>query len=1047
MLSRYFVDRPIFAWVLAILVMIGGGIAIVSMGVEQFPDIAPPTISVSATYPGADARTVENTVTQILEQQLKGVDGLIYFTSTSSNGQAQIVATFNKGVNPDTAQVQVQNVLSKAATRLPAQVQAQGLQINKAQADILLMASLYDSTGKSSIGDVSDYMAVHLADPVSRINGVGSADVWGTQYAMRIWLDPVRLAAVKLMPQDVIAALSAQNAQISAGEVGMMPSPDTQRLNATITSRSRLTSVDEFARIVLKTQLDGSRVLLKDVARVELGQESYSSLNELDGFPAVGLGISLASGGNAMTTALAVKQKIAELSRDMPPGYRITYPRDSSVFVRISILEVVKTLFEAIALVVIVMFVFLQNWRATLIPAIAVPVVLLGTFGILAAVGYTINTLTMFGLVLAIGLLVDDAIVVVENVERVMREENLGARDATIQSMTEITPALIGISLVLAAVFVPMAFFGGSTGTIYRQFSITIVSAMGLSVLVALILTPALAATLLHHGADGAAAIGTERPTGQWFGTFNRAYDKVADGFQRRLVRFVERPVPWLLVFAGIAAASLVLDMRMSSGFLPEEDQGNLSYAITMPAGTTINQTRQFAEAVTRYIRATEGRNIQHIFLGLGRNQIAGNAQNVAQGWMALRNWDERSSADSSAAIAQRLNQHFRDLYQGQAVVLTPPAVRGLGTSAGFEMWLQDAGGQGAAALGAARLDLMARAIANPKLSQIRFGGLEDTPQLRVDMNDAAITALQVNPDDVNATLSTAWGGTYVNDFLDRGRVKRVFVQADAPFRMTPEDIGQWYVRGAAGDMVPFASLAQPHWTSGSNQLRRFNGLPAQQIVGTGAPGVTSGAAMAEMTRLADQLGGGFTLAWSGLSYQQQVAADQAPALFAASILFIFLCLAALYESWSVPVSVMLVIPLGIIGAVTAATLRGLANDIFFQVALLTTIGLSAKNAILIVEFAESALGRGLTPTAAALEAARLRFRPIVMTSVAFVAGVIPLVLASGAGANGRQAIGTAVLGGMISATVLAVFFVPLFFIVVKRARKPKAPAPAQVPA
>ena len=1042
MLSRYFVDRPIFAWVLAILVMIGGSIAIVSMGVEQFPDIAPPTISVTASYPGADARTVENTVTQILEQQLKGVDGLIYFSSTSSNGNAQIVATFNKGINPDTAQVQVQNALSKAATRLPAQVQAQGLQINKSQSDLLMLAALYDDSGKSSVGDVADYMSVHLADPVSRINGVGSADVFGTQYAMRIWLDPVRLAAVKLMPQDVIAALTAQNAQISAGEVGMMPAPNEQRLNATITSRSRLTSADEFEKVVLKTQIDGSRVLLKDVARVELGQENYTSINQLDGHPAVGLGISLASGGNAMTTALAIKQKIAELSRDMPPGYHVTYPRDNSVFVKVSIVEVVKTLFEAIALVVIVMFVFLQNWRATLIPAIAVPVVLLGTFGILAAAGYTINTLTMFGLVLAIGLLVDDAIVVVENVERVMREEKLGPRDATIQSMTEITPALIGISLVLAAVFVPMAFFGGSTGTIYRQFSITIVSAMGLSVLVALILTPALTATLLHHdmGGTGDGVMRDGDHPSRWFGRFNRGYEAMAAGFQTRLVRFVERPAPWLLVFAGIAALSVVLDVRLQSGFLPEEDQGSLSYAITMPAGATINQTRAFAEDVTRYIRQTEGRNIEHVFLVLGRNQIAGSAQNIAQGWLALRNWDARGASDSSAAIAQRLNRHFRELYQGQAVVLTPPAVRGLGTSAGFEMWLQDAGGQGSAGLGAARRDLMTRAMANAKLAQIRFGGLEETPQLRVDMNDAAITALQVRPEDVNTTLSAAWGGTYVNDFLDRGRVKRVFVQADAPFRMTPEDISHWYVRGTSGDMVPFSSIAQTHWTSGSNQLRRFNGLPAQQLVGTGSPGTTSGAAMAEMVKLADTPGGGFSLAWSGLSYQQQVAADQAPALFAASILFIFLCLAALYESWSVPVSVMLVIPLGIIGAVVAATLRGLANDIFFQVALLTTIGLSAKNAILIVEFAESALGRGMTPLAAALEAARLRFRPIVMTSVAFVAGVFPLVLASGAGANGRQAIGTAVLGGMFSATVLAVFFVPMFFIVVKRkfARPPR---------
>ena len=661
--------------------------------------------------------------------------------------------------------------------------------------------------------------------------------------------------------------------------------------------------------------------------------------------------------------------------------------------------------------------------------------------------GYTINTLTMFGLVLAIGLLVDDAIVVVENVERVMREEGLAAREATIQSMTEITPALIGITLVLAAVFVPMAFFGGSTGTIYRQFSITIVSAMGLSVLVALILTPALAASLLHsHDAmlgdpDDTAA----PPAHRLFARFNHGYDAMARGFRRRLGRFVEQPRRWLLVFAAIALVSLLIDMRMQTGFLPEEDQGNISYAITMPAGTTIDQTRRFAEDVTAYIRQTEGRNIAHIFLGIGRNQAAGNAQNVAQGWMALRPWDERTDPhDSSAAITQRLNAHFRELYQGQAVALTPPAVRGLGTSAGFELWLQDAGGQGAQALGAARAELMARANADPLLSQIRFGGLEDTPQLHVDMNDAAITALQVNPDDVNTTLSIAWGGSYVGDFLDRGRVKRVFVQGDAPFRMTPEAIGQWHVRGAGGDMVPFASLAQPHWTSGSNLLRRFNGLPAQQIVGTGGPGVTSGAAMAEVTRLAEQLGGGYTLAWSGMSYQQQVAADQAPLLFAASILFIFLCLAALYESWSVPVSVMLVIPLGIIGAVSAATLRGVPNDIFFQVALLTTIGLSAKNAILIVEFAEAATDRGMAPLAAALEAARLRFRPIVMTSVAFIAGVIPLVLASGAGANGRQAIGTAVLGGMASATVLAVFFVPLFFVVVKsRSRRRRHGAPA----
>ncbi|EGD59040.1 hydrophobe/amphiphile efflux-1 HAE1 [Novosphingobium nitrogenifigens DSM 19370] len=1038
MLSRYFVDRPIFAWVLAILVMIGGAISVATMGVEQFPDIAPPTISVNATYPGADAQTVENTVTQVLEQQLKGIDGLAYFTSASNNGSANIVGTFNKGVNPDIAQVQVQNVLTKAMSRLPTQVQTQGLQINKAQSDMLLLAGLYDTSSKSSVADLADYLAVHIVDPVSRINGVGSADIYGTQYAMRIWLDPTRLAAVKLMPQDVISALTAQNAQISAGEVGMTPSPATQRLNATITSRSRLQTSEQFGNVVLKTQVDGSRVLLKDVARVELGQENYASISKLDGYPAVGLAITLASGANAMTTAEAVKTRIAELSRDMPPGYRIVYPRDSSVFVKISIMEVVKTLIEAIVLVVVVMYVFLQNWRATLIPAIAVPVVLLGTFGILAAVGYTVNTLTMFGLVLAIGLLVDDAIVVVENVERVMSEDHLPPREATIRSMTEITPALIGISLVLAAVFIPMAFFGGSTGTIYRQFSITIVSAMGLSVLVALILTPALAGTLLAH-VDG--------PSGRLFTGFNRRYDALQNRYQSRLEGFVRRPLPWFGVFLAICATAGWLDMRMQTSFLPEEDQANLFVSIIMPAGTTMEETRKFSESVMAYVRKAEAANIEHAFMVVGRNQSAGTAQNVAQGFITLKNWDERPGADrTAAAITQRLNAHLFQIYEGQAVALAPPAIRGLGTSAGFEMWLQDANGQGSHALTLARQDLMAKAMTDPKLAQIRFGGLEETPQLKVDIDDAAATAAQIAPQDINSTLSTAWGGTYVNDFIDRGRVKRVYVQGDAPFRLRPEDIGQWYVRSANGDMAPMNTVAHARWTTGSNLLRRFNGLPAQQIVGTGGPGVSSGAAMQEIARLQDDLGGGFTLAWSGLSYQQQVAANQAPALFAASILFIFLCLAALYESWSVPFSVMLVIPLGIIGAVLAATLRGLSNDIFFQVALLTTIGLSAKNAILIIEFAEAALGRGLSPLAAALEAARLRFRPIVMTSVAFIAGVVPLVLARGAGANGRQAIGTTVLGGMISATVLAVFFVPLFFIVVKGwfARTKKARLPTE---
>ncbi|WP_226016319.1 efflux RND transporter permease subunit [Novosphingobium sp. FKTRR1] len=1038
MLSRFFAYRPIFAWVLAIVVMAAGTYAVSTMGVEQFPDIAPPTISVSANYPGADAQTIENSVTQVLEQQLKGIDGLLYFTSTSNNGQASITATFDKSVNPDTAQVQVQNVLQRALTRLPTQVQAQGLTVNKSQSDFLLMLALSDTTGKSDIADIADYLAIHMLDPISRLPGVGNADVFGSQYAMRIWLDPVKLAAVGLMPSDVNNALLAQNTQVSAGEVGGQPSPDGQRLNATITARSRLQTIDQFQNLILKTTVDGATVRLKDVARVEMGMENYSSISRIDGNPAVGLFANLASGANAMTTAELIKAKVTELSKDLPPGYRIDYPRDSSTFVKISINEVIKTLFEAIVLVVIVMYVFLQNWRATLIPAIAVPVVLLGTFGVLAAVGYTMNTLTMFGLVLAIGLLVDDAIVVVENVERVMAEEHLSPRDATIKSMGEITSALIGITLVLSAVFIPMAFFGGSTGVIYRQFSVTIVSAMALSVAVALILTPALCATLLKH---------EEKPRHRFFRAFNHHYDRAQSGYESRLVGFLGRPLPWLAVFAGITALALWLDTRLPTSFLPDEDQGNMNLSFTLPSGSTLEQTREFALKAADYVRKAESANVDHVFVAVGRSQLQGNGQNIGQGWIVLKPWDERVGAANSAdAIAKRLNKHFMQEVVGQALVIAPPAIRGLGNSAGFEMWLQDASGQGADALTAARKQLTDDANADKQLSQVRFGGLENTPQVQVDLNDAAATALQVAPSDVNSTIATAWGGTYVNDFVDRGRVKKVYVQGDAPFRASPSDLGTWQVRGKNGDMVPLSALANVGWTSGPLLLRRFNGIPAQQLQGSGAAGVSSGQAMKLMEAHAAQLNGGYDVAWSGLSYQERSSSSKAPLLFGASIFFIFLCLAALYESWTVPLSVLLVIPLGVIGAVLAVTLRGFANDIYFQVALLTTIGLSAKNAILIVEFAEFGMQRGLSAYEAARDAARMRFRPIMMTSVAFIAGVIPLAIASGAGANGREAIGTAVLGGMISATVLAIFFVPLFFVSVKRwlGRKPRPAVPGQ---
>ena len=1026
MISRFFAYRPIFAWVLAIVIMAGGLFAVSTMGVEQYPDIAPPTVSINANYGGADASTVENSVTQVLEQQLKGLDGMLYFNSNSSNGSASITVTFDKGTDPDTAQVQVQNAISRAISRLPAVVQQQGVNVNKAQSDQLMVVGIYDKTGRATNSDISDYLTTHFQDPLSRVEGVGNTQVFGGSFAMRIWLDPARLAAVQLMPSDVTAALQAQNTQVAAGEIGGNPSPAGQRLNATVTARSRLERPEQFENIVVKTNVDGSVVKLKDVARVELGEESYGSLSRFNGMPATGLSINLASGANATRTADLVKEKVEELSADLPAGYAIAYPRDSSIFVKLSIEEVVWSLFEAIALVVIVMFLFLQSWRATLIPAIAVPVVLLGTFGVLLLFGYTINTLTMFGLVLAIGLLVDDAIVVVENVERVMHEERLGPLEATVKSMEEITSALIGITLVLTAVFVPMAFFGGSTGAIYRQFSVTIVSAMTLSVLVALVFTPALCATLLRPVGDH------EKPKGRFFSKFNTTYASLEDRYRSRLARTVGRPTPWMIAFGAITVAMVLLYMRLPTSFLPDEDQGNISISYQLPVGATSEQTRAVATEISDYIQKTEADNIQAVFAVMGRGQ-SGSAQNAGQGFILLKDWSERKGKDrSAAAIVERLNAHFRQSREAQIFILNPPPIRGLGSSSGFEMWLQDSGGAGREALTAARRQLTKAATENPKLAQVRLSGLEDTNQLKVDIDDDALTAFQIAPASANSTLSIAWGGLYVNDFVDRGRVKRVYVQGDAPYRAKPSDLGQWFVRTSSGQMAPFSAFASTRWTQGPVRLDRFNGIAAQQLNGSGAEGVSSGDAMNIMEDAASQLGKDYTVAWSGLSYQERAASSQSGLLYGASMFFIFLCLAALYESWSVPVAVLLVVPLGIIGAVLAVTLRGYDNDIYFQVALLTTIGLSAKNAILIVEFAEFAMARGADPVAAALEGARLRLRPIIMTSVAFIAGVIPLVIASGAGANGRRAIGTGVMGGMLSATFLAIFLVPVFFVVVK---------------
>ncbi|AVY67056.1 efflux RND transporter permease subunit [Xanthomonas translucens] len=1025
MLARFFIARPIFAWVLAICIMAAGTIAVVTLPVEQYPDIAPPTVNVTATYNGASAQTVEDSVTQVIEQQIKGIDHLLYFSSTSSSsGQARISITFDQAANPDIAQVQVQNAVNQALNRLPQEVQQQGVTVAKSQGDSLMAVALYDSTDRLDNVDISDYLISTLQDPISRINGVGEINVFGAQYAMRVWLDPHKLNAYKLMPGDVRSAIEAQNTQVTAGELGALPTGAEQALNATVTAQSRLRTAEQFRAIILATQADGSSVHLGDVARVEIGAENYQNSATLNGHPASGFSVTLSSGANAVATSDAVRAAIERLKPTFPPGMEVAYPRDSTPFVRISIKGVVHTLIEAIVLVVVVMFLFLQNGRATLIPAITVPVVLLGTFGILAAAGFTINTLTLFAMVLAIGLLVDDAIVVVENVERIMHEQHLPPREATQQSMGEITGALIGITVVLGAVFLPMAFFGGSTGIIYRQFSITIASAMALSALVALTLTPALCATLLKP-------VEKERQLGRFFRWFNRGVERSQQAYQRRLGTLLRQPRRWMVLYVLIVLAMAALYARMPTGFLPVEDQGQVQIQFTTPEGTPLARTEALGRRINDYFLAHEKHNITAVFMVIGRNN-AGTGQNAGQAFVALRPWGERNRDNTAQAIIDRANAYFRGTADAKVSVLSPPAVRGLGQSSGFELWIRDSDGTGRAALLKAQQQVLQDAGDDPQLTAVRLNGLGDKAQLQVDIDQAQASALGLAQGDINGTLSTAWGGSYVNDFVDRGRVKRVYVQGDAPYRSLPEDIGQWYVRGKDGQMAPFASFASTHWTRGPQLQQRFNGLPAAQIQGGAAADSSSGEAMQRMQKLVAKQKG-FDLQWSGLSYQEQLSSNQTLWLYTASILFIFLCLAALYESWSIPLAVLLVIPLGVLGMVVATTLVGFVNDIYFQVGLLTTIGLSAKNAILIVEFAEAEQRAGRPLLEAALEGARLRLRPIVMTSLAFVAGVLPLALSTGAGAASRREIGVSVIGGMLSGTALAVLLVPLFFVLVRR--------------
>jgi multidrug efflux pump len=1041
-MSKVFIDRPIFAWVIAIIIMLMGIGAIASLPVAQYPDVAPTQVNVRATYPGASADTLESSVTQILEQQLTGIDGLLYFQSSStSRGQVTINVVLDKGINPDIAQVQVQNAVQGAISRLPQQVQQQGVRVTKSSPDFLLIVGVYDETDRSSNYDVSDWLAANLQDDLSRIDGVGDVNVFGAPYAMRIWLDPHKLASFHLMPSDVIGAIQNQNTEIAAGEVGGMPQPEGQMINATVTAQSRLQTPEQFRNIIVKSDPSGARVLLSDVARVELGADNYSATIRVNGHPGAGVGIFLEPGANALRTADLVKAQVEQISERMPPGYRFAYANDTSGFIKLSIKEVVKTLFEAILLVVLVMFVFLQSWRATMIPFIAVPVVLLGTFAILYALGFSINTMTLFGLVLATGLLVDDAIVVVENVERLMRENpEMTPREATIASMGQIQMALVAIALILSAVFLPMVFFGGSTGVIYRQFSATIVSAMALSIFVALTLSPAIAATLLKrtHATVEQTWVGRAAPrvahaieTGRT--KFNDGFDRFRDWFARSVSRVVDRKWLFLAIYAGVCGLLIVLFARLPTGFLPSEDQGAAFVQYRLPAGATMTRTREVQRATEDYfLKGPDARNIKTFFAVAGGGQGAA-GQNTGQSFINLADYDKREGSENSAdAITERASAAFRGLRDAQVFALVPGAIRGLGQSSGFTVELQNTSGMSREEFQAARDRLLAEASADSTLASVRPSELPDVASLKVDIDQERLAALGLNSGDVNGTLSAAWGGRYVNDFIDRGRVKRVYVQGDAPYRAAPGDIDQWFVRNSQGEMVPFSSFAQTGWLTTPTSLSRFQGYPSYELQGQGAPGVSSGDAMNRIEALASKIPG-VSVAWAGQSLQERLSSGQAPILYAISLIVVFLCLAALYESWSIPVAVLLVVPLGLVGSIFAVTLRGLQNDVYLQVGLITTMGLSAKNAILMVEFAERAERQGKRVIEAAVEAARIRLRPILMTSFAFIFGVMPLALSTGAGANSRIAIGTAVIGGMITATILAIFYIPFFFVLVRR--------------
>jgi hydrophobe/amphiphile efflux-1 (HAE1) family protein len=1047
-MASFFINRPIFAWVLAIVIMLAGGAATLTLPLERYPDIAPTRVTINTSYPGASAQTIEDSVTQIVEQSLKGIDGLVSIESSSSAaGTASTFLTFQAGTNADTAQVQVQNKVQSVISRLPQSVQAQGVRVTKASSEFLMVALLTSDDPNVTSGDLGDYLNSTLVDIISRVEGVGDVNVFGSGYAMRIWLDPAKLQRYSLIPGDIRTALQQQNAEVSAGQLGALPAPEGQRLSAVITARSKLTTVEQFRDVVLRVQPDGSALRLGDVARVELGRDSYTTNIRSNGRSAAGMAIFPASGANALTTGDAIKAKLKELEPFLPPGYQTTVTYDTTPFVRVSLEGVVKTLLEAVLLVVVIMYLFMQNLRATLIPAIAVPVVMLGTMGVLAVAGFSINTLTMFGLVLAIGLLVDDAIVVVENVERLMREEGLSPREATQKSMKEISGALVGIAVVLSAVFIPMAFFGGSTGVIYRQFSITVVSAMVLSVLVAMSLSPALCATLLkpvHQGEHAAHGGPFGKQLDWFFGGFNRGFDRFTERYVRGVDWLGKRILRSIAIFLLLVGATAWMYVSLPTSFLPDEDQGGLQLQVRMAPGATAERMEAVASQVEAYLADQPEVQYYNVVRGSGGDQGSG------QGFIRLTDWSERPEPGQGAgALAERYSRELgRRVRDAQVFIVQPATVRGLGGSAGIQLFLQDLGGLGQAQLIAARDQLIELGNQRPELSRTRTQSLAETPQLTINIDDQKAGALGVQPNVINDTLSIALGSSYVNDFIDRGRVKRVLVQGEAAFRASPENLKHWYVRSNSGQMVSVAAFASSEWSTAPRQLVRYNGSPAFEIQADVPPGVSSGAAMMVMEELLREMPAGVGYEWAGRSYQERLSGDQAPLLYAVSVLFIFLCLAALYESWSVPFSVMLVVPLGILGALAGSHLGGQNNDVFFQVGLLTTVGLSAKNAILIVEFAEALRQQGMGLFDATLRACRLRVRPIIMTSLAFGMGVLPLALASGAGSGSQQAIGFGVLGGMISATVLGIFFVPLFYLWVRSlfsrgTPRPEAATPA----